>query len=135
MGQFFAEYGLFFLKVLTIVAAIVVVIVVAASAGRRASLESLEIEHLNKKYRTLADSLRSAISSKGERKKAAKVSTWWRPNAAISNERPDAGSETVTRPSSHCSIVYGVPSLLPISARSRRKPSITVRMNAFSLNV
>ncbi len=72
MGQFFAEYGLFLLKVLTIVAAIVVVIVAAASAGRRAHLEGLEIENLNKKYRGLADSLRNAISSKGERKKAAK---------------------------------------------------------------
>ena len=45
MGQFFAEYGLFLLKVSTIVAAIVVVIVVAASAGRRAHLEGLEIEN------------------------------------------------------------------------------------------
>ena len=72
MGQFFAEYGLFLLKVLTIVAAILVVIVVAASAGRRAHLEGLEIENLNKKYRTLADALRNAISSKSERKKAVK---------------------------------------------------------------
>ncbi len=73
MGQFFAEYGLFLLKVLTIVAAIIVVIVAAASAGRRAQLEALEIENLNKKYKTLADTLRNAIASKGERKKAVKA--------------------------------------------------------------
>lgn len=72
MGQFFAEYGLFLLKVLTIVAAIVVVIAVAASAGRKAHLEGLEIENLNKKYKSLADSLRNAILSKSERKIAAK---------------------------------------------------------------
>ena len=72
MGQFFAEYGLFLLKALTVLAAIVVVIVVAASASRRAQLEGLEVENLNKKYKTLADTLRNAVSSKGERKQAAK---------------------------------------------------------------
>ena len=35
-------------------------------------MEGLEIENLNKKYRTLADALRNAISSKSERKKAVK---------------------------------------------------------------
>ena len=72
MGQFFAEYGLFLLKALTVLAAIVVVIVVAASASRRAHLEGLEVENLNKKYKTLADTLRNAVSSKGERKQAAR---------------------------------------------------------------
>jgi len=73
MGQFFAEYGLFLLKVITIVAAIVVVTVVAASAGRRHSHEGLEVDNLNKKYRSLADGLRAAVSSKEERKSAAKA--------------------------------------------------------------
>ncbi|MCP4301515.1 MAG: protease SohB, partial [Gammaproteobacteria bacterium] len=41
MGQFLAEYGLFLLKVITILGAIVVVILVAASAGRKASHEGL----------------------------------------------------------------------------------------------
>ncbi len=72
MGQFFAEYGLFLLKVITIVAAIVVVIVAAASAGRRAAHEGLEVEHLNKKFKSLADALQRAVSTKHERKKAAK---------------------------------------------------------------
>jgi serine protease SohB len=73
MAQFFAEYGLFLLKVITILAAIVVVIVVAASAGRRASHEGLEVENLNKKYKSLANTLLAAVSTKSERKKTAKA--------------------------------------------------------------
>jgi len=73
MGQFFAEYGLFLLKVITILAAIVVVIAVAASVGRKAGHEGLEVENLNKKYRSLADALRAAVMTKGERKKTAKA--------------------------------------------------------------
>ena len=72
MAAFFAEYGLFLLKAITIVVAIVVVIVVAASAGRKASHEGLEVENLNKKYKTLANALRDAVSSKDEQKRAAK---------------------------------------------------------------
>ncbi len=73
MGQFFAEYGLFLLKVITVVAAIVVVIVTAAAAGRKASHDGLEVDNLNKKYTTLADVLRAAVSSKDERKKQSKA--------------------------------------------------------------
>ena len=72
MSQFLAEYGLFLLKAMTIVAGVVVVIVVAASVGRKASHEGLEVENLNKKYESLAASLRDAILSKDERKKVAK---------------------------------------------------------------
>jgi len=72
MAAFFAEYGLFLLKAITIVVAIVIVIVVAASAGRKATHEGLEVDNLNKKYRKIADALRDAVSTKGERKKAAK---------------------------------------------------------------
>lgn len=73
MTQFLAEYGLFFLKVITILAAIIVVIVVAASAGRKASHEGLEVENLNKKYKSLADVLLAAVSTKSARRKAAKA--------------------------------------------------------------
>ena len=72
MSQFLAEYGLFLLKAMTIVAGVVVVIVVAASVGRKATHEGLEVENLNKKYESLAASLRDAILSKDERKKVAK---------------------------------------------------------------
>ena len=73
MAQFFAEYGLFLLKVITILAAIIVVILVAASVGRKASHEGLEVENLNKKYKSLADALLAAVSTKNERKKTAKA--------------------------------------------------------------
>ena len=72
MLEFLAEYGLFLLKALTIVIAIIVVISVAAAAGRKAHMEGLEVEDLNKKYRGIADALRKAVSSKGEAKKVAK---------------------------------------------------------------
>jgi len=72
MIEFLAEYGLFLLKVITVVVGIVVIIVVAASAGRKASQEGLEVENLNKKHESLAEALRSAVTSKDEQKKAAK---------------------------------------------------------------
>lgn len=72
MIEFLAEYGLFLLKVITVVVGIVVVIVVAASVGRKSSTEGLEVESLNKKHESLAEALRSAVSSKDQQKKAAK---------------------------------------------------------------
>ncbi len=72
MSQFFFEYGLFLLKVVTIVVAIIVVIVVAASAGRRGSEDGLDVESLNKKYEALAHGLRAAVSNKSELKKENK---------------------------------------------------------------
>ncbi len=74
MTEFFAEYGLFLLKAITIVAAFVVVIGVAAAAGKRASYqEGLEIESLNKKYEMLAAALKQAIMKKAEWKAEAKA--------------------------------------------------------------
>jgi serine protease SohB len=72
MSQFFAEYGLFLLKTLTIVVALVVVITAVASAGRKAGHEGLEVESLNKKYRDLAAALRKAVAKKSEWKRQAK---------------------------------------------------------------
>ena len=72
MIEFLSEYGLFLLKVITVVVGIVVVIVVAASAGRKGTQEGLEVENLNKKHESLVATLRSAVSSKGQQKKAAK---------------------------------------------------------------
>ena len=72
MAEFFADYGLFLLKTLTIVIAVIAVIVTAAAAQRRATHEGLEVEDLNKKYRKLSDGLRDAVSTKEEQKKAAK---------------------------------------------------------------
>ncbi len=72
MIEFLAEYGLFLLKVVTIVVATVVIIGVAASASRKASHEGLEVESLNKKYKALAQTLRNAVLKKGALKKEAK---------------------------------------------------------------
>jgi serine protease SohB len=72
MAEFFAEYGLFLLKTLTIVIAIIAVMAAGAAAQRKAGHEGLEVENLNKKYRGLGDALRKAVSSKQESKKAAK---------------------------------------------------------------
>lgn len=72
MSQFIAEYGLFLLKVITIVAAIVVIIATATAAGRKSSHEGLEVESINKKYKNLARALQKAILKKDEQKKVAK---------------------------------------------------------------
>ncbi|MCL4171395.1 UNVERIFIED_CONTAM: hypothetical protein GTU68_048004, partial [Idotea baltica] len=73
MTEFLAEYGLFLLKTITIVAGVIVVIVVAASAGRKSAHEGLEVENLNKKHESLVNSLQGAVSSKGQRKQADKA--------------------------------------------------------------
>ena len=72
MAEFFANYGLFLLKTLTIVIAIVAVMAAAAAAQRRATHEGLEVENLNKKYRKLSDALLHAVSNKEQQKKTAK---------------------------------------------------------------
>ena len=70
--EFLSEYGLFFLKVMTIVIGIVIVMAAGAAAGRKATQDHLEVENLNKKYRKTAAALRSAVMKKDERKKQAK---------------------------------------------------------------
>ncbi|MGB5166446.1 MAG: protease SohB [Woeseiaceae bacterium] len=72
MAQFFAEYGLFLLKAVTIVVAIVVVIGVAASTGRKGNQDHLEVENLNKRFRSLASTLQKGVLSKSEQKQLAK---------------------------------------------------------------
>jgi serine protease SohB len=74
MTEFFAEYGLFLLKTATLVLAIVVVIGAAAAAGKKAGQhEGLEVEHLNRKYRRMAQVLNRAVMKKADWKKAAKA--------------------------------------------------------------
>ena len=73
-SQFLAEYGLFLLKVVTIVAGIVVVIGFGAMAGRKAShQEGLEVEDLNGKSRQLASALKQAVMNKSDWKAEAKA--------------------------------------------------------------
>lgn len=72
MMEFIADYGMFLLKVVTIVAGIVIIISAAAAAGRKATQDGLEVEDINQKYRKAAAALRSAVMKKDERKKQAK---------------------------------------------------------------
>ena len=89
MLEFAADYGLFLLKVATIVAAIAVLIAVGAAAGKRAQAETLEVENLNDKYRELATSLRRALAGKESRKKLDKEEKARRKaEARIERERP-----------------------------------------------
>ena len=92
MSEFIAEYGLFLLKTITLVAAIVFVIGSAAAASRKASQqEGLEVENLNEKYRTLAKGLRKAIMGKDERKAEAKADKKRAKEQAKSRERKPRG--------------------------------------------
>ena len=68
--EFLSEYGLFLLKVVTIVAAIAIVF--GLSAGRKAVQEGLEVENLNRKYRDLASALKKAVLKKSDAKKEHK---------------------------------------------------------------
>ena len=70
--EFLAEYGLFLLKVMTIVVAIVIIMTAGAVASRKATQDHLEVENLNSKYRRLAGALRSVVLKKDERKQQAK---------------------------------------------------------------
>jgi serine protease SohB len=72
MMEFLASYGLFLLKTITVVVGMVVVIVFAAASSRKGGDEGLEVENLNKMHESLADSLRSVVLSKDQRKKDAK---------------------------------------------------------------
>ncbi len=74
MIAFFAEYGLFLLKTVTIVVALIVIIGTIASASKKShSHEGLEIEDLNKKYQALANALKHAVMKKADWKKEAKA--------------------------------------------------------------
>jgi serine protease SohB len=73
MSAFFAEYGMFLLKVATIAIAIIVIIGFAAASSRKVGEDGLEVESINKKYRNLAGGLRKAILNKTEQKQEAKA--------------------------------------------------------------
>ena len=73
MTEFFIDFGLFFLKSITVVAAITAIIfaIVAASRGE-GKPHGLNIEKLNDKYRKMAETLRHKMLSKSEWRKIEK---------------------------------------------------------------
>jgi len=74
MIDFFLNFGLFFLKALTIAAAFIAVVLTIISASRgEGTQHGLKIEKLNDKYREMADTLRQSIMSKKEWGEYAKV--------------------------------------------------------------
>jgi serine protease SohB len=88
MTAFFADYGLFLLKTVTIVAALIVIIGVAAQAGRKGGKdETLEIENLNERFRNLASALKQAVFNKHDYKVFAKAQKEKAKASAKSTER------------------------------------------------
>ncbi|MDH3531661.1 MAG: protease SohB [Gammaproteobacteria bacterium] len=88
MSQFLADYGLFLLKAITVLAVILAIISAAAAASRKAGGEGLEVESINKKYKDLANTLRQAILKKDEHKKVAKEEKRREKAAAKAAPRP-----------------------------------------------
>ncbi len=74
MIEFFSEYGLFLLKTVTLVVAVIAIIGALAAAGKKAAhQEGLEVEDLNKKYKSMASALKQAVMKKADWKKEAKA--------------------------------------------------------------
>ena len=73
MLEIFLEYGLFLLKVITILISVIVLISFIAASKKSTSAEGLEIENLNDKYKGLSDSLNKAVMKKDEWKKKQKA--------------------------------------------------------------
>jgi serine protease SohB len=74
MIEFLSEYGLFLLKTVTLVVAVIAIIGAVAAAGKKAAhQEGLEVEDLNKKYKSMASALKQAVMKKADWKKEAKA--------------------------------------------------------------
>ena len=73
MLEIFLEYGLFLLKVITILISVIVLISFIAASKKSTSAEGLEIENLNDKYKGLSNSLNKAVMEKDEWKKKQKA--------------------------------------------------------------
>ena len=72
MLEIFLEYGLFLLKVITILISVIALISFVAASKKSNTSEGLEIENLNEKYKGLSDSLNKAVMEKDEWKKKQK---------------------------------------------------------------
>jgi len=73
MLEIFLEYGLFLLKVITILISVIVLISFIAASKKSTSAEGLEIENLNDKYKGLSNSLNKTVMEKDEWKKKQKA--------------------------------------------------------------
>ena len=66
MLEIFSEYGLFLLKVITILISFIVLISFVAASKKNSNQEGLDVENLNKKYKGLSDSLNKVVLRKDE---------------------------------------------------------------------
>jgi len=76
VSAFFAEYGLFLAKTLTIVVAIVAIvtgIILLASRGRDMGREHLDVKKLNQKFDDMAETIKLSTLTKDELKKLEKA--------------------------------------------------------------
>ncbi|MEX2125425.1 MAG: protease SohB [Woeseia sp.] len=88
MTEFFADYGLFLLKTVTIAGALVFVIAAAAAASRKVgSHDGLDVESLNKKYRSRAAALEKVVLAKHD----------WKAQAKANKARDKAAAKSRTR--------------------------------------
>ena len=86
--EFIAEYGMFLLKAVTIVAAVGAIVVIGTVAGRKgASQETLEVDNLNKKYEQMGAALKQAVMSKAD----------WKVEAKAQKERDKAAEKTTDK--------------------------------------
>jgi serine protease SohB len=106
MTEFLADYGLFLLKTVTVAGALVFIIAAAAAASRKAGgHEGLEVESLNKKFRSRAQALQKAVLGKGRwkvlvkadkaRDKAAAKSRTGRPRTFVIDFKGDLKASAV----------------------------------------
>ncbi len=73
MTEFISEYGLFFAKSLTILIVIWAVLMMLFSFSKKSrAIDHFEVTHLNKKYKTMSNTLHFSILSKKELKKVKK---------------------------------------------------------------
>ena len=73
MSEFLAAYGLFLAELATFALVLVIVVVLVAASRRRGHAEGLVVEHLNRQYEDVEDSLKLAIEGKARHKKAVKA--------------------------------------------------------------
>ena len=93
MLEFISEYGLFLTKALTVLIFVWIVISLLFSLSRKSREgDHFEVTHLNKKYKSMADTLSYSLLSKKEFKKSRKQS-----NKQARKERKKTSSEARKR--------------------------------------
>lgn len=73
MAEFFTDYGLFLAELLTFAVIVVVIVVLVVSSSKRVGQQDgLTVDHLNKRYESLGDTVRRAVEGSERFKRAAK---------------------------------------------------------------